>query len=288
MTKWVDSADPSSGMRYTRAGSGDMVVFVHGALADARMWRPHQDLLAQRWSTTAATLRYHFGSEDLETSHRGMSPAPFGISTHAGDLALMLEGMGGGIHLVAWSYSAHAALLLAYQHPHLLRSVFVYEPGFPTYVTDPEALARFGEDASLMYEPLGSALQRGDTESAVELLIDASGQRSGYFREQPAHRRQIQRDNAHTLPLLMKQTPPPVITAEQLRSVRVPICVAQGSRSRPVFSVVAHAAARATPQARHLVVENAHHMWPEEQPAAFCEALESFWNSEVSVQKTIT
>lgn len=287
MTEWIhNGVEPTTGMRYTQAGLGDPVVLVHGALADARMWRPHQALLARRWSTTAVTLRYHFGSEDVRFSHHSCDPAPFGISTHADDLAAWIEGMGRGpVHLVAWSYSAHAALYLACHRPHLIRSVFVYEPGFPTYVTDAQALAAFGEDAALMYGPLGAAVHSGDLEGAVELLMDASGQRPGYFRDQPAHRRQIQRDNAHTLPLLMTQAPPPAITAEQLRSVRVPVCVAQGAQTRPVFAVVAHAAAQAMPQARHLVVENAHHMWPDEQPAAFCDALESFWNGGAAVQQ---
>ena len=133
-----------------------------------------------------------------------------------------------------------------------------------------------------MYGPLGAAVHSGDLERAVELLMDASGQRPGYFCDQPAHRRQIQRDNAHTLPLLMTQAPPPAITAEQLRSVQVPVRVARGAQTRPVFGVVARAAAQAMPWAHHLVVEDAHHMWPDEQPTAFCEALESFWSTAIA------
>lgn len=284
MTDWMNNhIDRMSGMSYTQNGAGDTAVLVHGALADERMWQPHQALLAQRWRAVAVTLRYHFGSADSHLSPVRAAPAPFGISTHAEDLATFIEGMERGpVHLVAWSYSAHAALYLACHRPQLLRSVFVYEPGFPTYVTDPEALAAFEADAARMYGPLGAAVHSGDLERAVELLMDASGQRPGYFRDQPTHRQQIQRDNAHTLPLLMTQAPPPAVTAEQLRSVQVPVCVARGAQTRPVFGVVARAAAQALPGVQHLVVENAHHMWPDEQPAAFCDALESFWSAAAS------
>lgn len=288
MTEWIHHGiDTVTGMPYAQVGSGDAAVLVHGALADARMWRPHQALLAEQWRTTAVTLRYHFGSEDADPLRRRADSAPFGVATHAEDLAAFIEGMNRGpVHLVAWSYSAHAALYLACHRPHLLRSVFVYEPGFPTYVTDAQALQVFGEDAARMYGPMGAALHSGDLPGAVELLMDASGQRQGYFREQPAHRRQIQRDNAHTIPLLMTQTPPPAITAEQLRSVCVPVCVAQGAQTRPVFSVVCNAAAKAMPQARHLVVDHADHMWPDEQPAAFCSALQSFWDCDTVARRT--
>ena len=159
--------------------------------------------------------------------------------------------------------------------------MWVYEPGFPTYVTDPQALAAFGADAALMYGPLGEALAQGDLQRGMQVLMDASGQRPGYFDAQPAARQQIQRNNAHTLPLLMGQTPPPAITAQDLQAVPVPTCIAQGAATRPVFSVVATAAAQAMPQARHTVVPGATHMWPDEQPAAFCAALENFWHTAV-------
>jgi pimeloyl-ACP methyl ester carboxylesterase len=278
MTDFVEFIDASTGMPCVQAGGGDCVVLVHGALADARMWRPHQALLAPRWRTLAVTLR-HFGASPSAPGAEPADAAPaFGIATHAQDLARCIAGLGcGPVHLVAWSYSAHAALHLASLQPQLLRSVFVYEPGFPTYVTDPQAMAAFAEDAAQMYGPLGTALEQGDLERATQVLMDASGQRPGYFAAQPATRQRIQRDNAHTLPLLMGQTPPPAISAQDLRAIAVPTCVARGAETRAVFGVVADAAAQAMPQARRLVVPGGTHMWPDEQPAAFCAALEDFW-----------
>lgn len=262
---------------FTEAGNGTPVVLVHGALADARMWRPHQALLAPRWRSLAVTLRY-FGPGAWPG---GM--APFDIGTHADDIAQFIRGLNAGpVHLVAWSYSAHAALHLAITAPQLLRSLFVYEPGFPTYVTDAAALAAFQEDAARLYGPLGEALEQGDLPGAVRSLMDASGQRQGYFDAQPAARRQLQLDNAHTLPLLMGQTPPPAITAADLGTITVPVCVAQGAQTRPAFGVVASAAAQAMPRAQHLVVPGATHMWPDEDPPAFCAALEEFWQRETA------
>jgi pimeloyl-ACP methyl ester carboxylesterase len=198
----------------TASGAGAPILLVHGALADARMWQPHQALLAPQARALAVTLRY-FSPDPWPADG-----PPFGITTHADDLAAFIRALGAGpVHLVAWSYSAHAALHLAITQPELLKSVFCYEPGFPTYVTDPAAMAAFQEDAGRMYAPLGEALSRGDLPGAVRSLMDASGQQPGYFDAQPEERRALQLDNAHTLPLLMAQTPPPVISAEDLAAI---------------------------------------------------------------------
>ncbi len=273
MTKEVQDLQVDA-MPARQQGQGAPVLLVHGALADARMWTHHQSQLAVRWNTLAVTLRY-FGPYTWPEGG-----PPFGLAIHLDDLVHAIQAWGQGpVHLVAWSYSAHAALYMARHHATLLRSVFVYEPGFPTFVEEPGAFQRFQADAQQMYGPLAEALSHGDLVAATRSLMDASGQAAGYFDRQPAQRRAVQLDNAHTLPRLMSQTPPLPLSAADLAVIAVPVCIAQGGQTRPVFAEVASAAARAMPQAQHLVVPQATHMWPDEAPQAFCAALEAFWRS---------
>ena len=83
-------------------------------------------------------------------------------------------------------------------------------------------------------------------------------------------------------------TRPLPISAIDLAEMTVPICVARGGLTRPVFAVVATAAARAVPHAWHLIVPNAAHMWPLEQPEAFCKSLEAFWDGPACAQRWST
>ena len=39
-------------------------------------------------------------------------------------------------HLVGWSYGADVVLVLAVQHPELVRSLFLYEPAMATFVSN--------------------------------------------------------------------------------------------------------------------------------------------------------
>lgn len=259
-------------LHYAAEGQGPAVVFLHGALADYSMWNPHRAVMAASYRAISYTQRY-FGPTPWASDW-----PPFGIHTHSNDLVQFLQRLAAGaVHLVAWSYAGHIALNVALLHPELISSLFIYEPGVPTYVTDPAELEAFAADAGAMFGPVFDAVQsRGDNEEGVRRLLDGSGQRSGYFDAQPPARKELQMANAQTMPLQLAQTSPPVITCEQLGTLSMPTCIAQGEVTRPLFAIVSRAAARCIPNCRHLVVSGAGHMWPDEDPVAFTTAVVDF------------
>jgi pimeloyl-ACP methyl ester carboxylesterase len=235
------------------------VVFVHGAPSDCRLWRPHVAGLAGAGRAIAYTQRY-FGRGEWHSAW-----PPFGIRTHTDDLlAVLREVAAGPAHVVAWSYGAHVALMAVHEEPGLFRSLFAYEPGVPTYVTDSGELAEFSADAGQMFAPVFAAVQRGDCNAGVRALIDGSGQAEGYFESQSPERQQVQLDSARVLPLLLSQPPPPPLGCDDLRRVRVPVTVAWGELTRPFFGVVSRAAANCIGGGQRIA--GATHMWPEERP----------------------
>jgi pimeloyl-ACP methyl ester carboxylesterase len=252
-------------------GEGPPIVLVHGALADRRLWDRHLPLLAQAGYRAIAVTLPHHGPLPLPPD-----PRPFGLRAHTDALADFIDAnLDGPVHLVAWSYGAHAALTLAVERSALLRSVFVHEPGIPTYLESPQDLQAFAEDAQSLFAPVVSALEQGNPDSALAHLIDGSASCPGYFSTQHAQTRQIERENAHTLPQLLKQTPAPALNAAQLRAIGVPVCVAMGEHTRPAYGIVTRAAQSALPT-HALTITKAGHMWPDEDPAAFCAAVLDF------------
>jgi len=257
-------------IEYHEQGRGEPIVLVHGAPSDYRLWLPHCGLLASRLRAIAYTQRY-FGVGEWRPDW-----PPFGIRTHADDLVTLLRNrVAEPAHVVAWSYGAHVALTAAHEAPELFRSLFVYEPGVPTYVTDPQELHAFASDADVMFGPVFAAVERGDHEAGVRALLDGSGGSSGYFDAQPPERRRVQLDSARVLPLLLAQPPSPPLTCDDLRALRMPAAVAWGERTRPFFGVVSRAAARCIPGA-HAAVAGATHMWPEERPHELVEHVQRF------------
>jgi pimeloyl-ACP methyl ester carboxylesterase len=259
-------------LEYFERGAGTPVIFVHGAPSDCRMWEAHCAALAPHYRAVAYTQR-HFGRSGRE---HAQGP-PFGVWTHANDLAALVAALAAGpAHIVAWSYGGHVALTAATLEPHRFKSLFIYEPGVPTYVADAAELATIDEDAALMFGPVFAAVEAGDLEAAVQSLLDGSGRAAGYFATQPKARRDVQLDNAHVLPRLLRQEPPPALTCEQLRALEVPIAVAWGEHTRPLFGIVARAAARCLGGERHAQVPGANHMWPEERPGEFTALVRRF------------
>jgi pimeloyl-ACP methyl ester carboxylesterase len=258
-------------LEYLQQGQGAPIVLVHGAPSDCRLWLPHCADLSAHYRAIAYTQRY-FGRGEW----RGDWP-PFGIRTHADDLIGVLRHLAAEpAHVVAWSYGAHVALTAASEEPSLFRSLFIYEPGVPTYVTDPQELADIAADANAMFGPVFAAVQRGDNKTAVRALLDGSGQVNGYFDAQSPERRSVQLDSARVLPLLLGQPPPPSFSSDDLRRLRMPVAVAWGERTRPFFGVVSRAAARCIPGGVHTAVAGGTHMWPEERPREFTGHVERF------------
>ncbi|MBP2311444.1 alpha/beta fold hydrolase [Azospirillum soli] len=249
---------------YTDTGVGTPVLFLHGALGDLRTWRRQCAALSARFRCIAYTQRY-FG-----TNPWSPDGPPFGTRTHAADLIAFCEALGTGpVAVVAWSYAGHAALQAALARPELFSRMLVFEPGVPTCVSDPDELAAFGQDAQAMFGPVFEAAGRGDLDEAVRRLIDASGGEAGYFDRQSAERRAIERDNAHSMPLLLAQEPPPPIACEELGALRIPVSIVWGGRSRPVFTVPSRAAARCIRTGNHTEIPDVGHLWPDEDPDGF-------------------
>jgi pimeloyl-ACP methyl ester carboxylesterase len=259
-------------LEHVEQGQGTPVVLVHGAPSDCRMWLPHCAALAASYRAIAYTQRY-FGRSEWQRDW-----PPFGVRAHADDLVALLRGVvAEPAPVVAWSYGAHVALTAAHDAPELFRSLFLYEPGVPSYVTDARELAELAADAERMFGPVFAAVQRGDNEAGVRALLDGSGQASGYFAAQSPERRRVQLDSARVLPLLLTQPPPPHLSCDDLRSLRVPVAVAWGEHTRPFFGVVSRAAARCIPGSAHGAVAAATHMWPEERPQEFTQRVQRFW-----------
>lgn len=265
---WPDLAElPSfhiagSDIPYAALGHGEPVLMAHGALGDLRSLLPVAALLVNGFEAVTMSL------PALTATER---PArPFGTDGQAADLCDLIACLGRGpVHLVAWSYSAHAALVLAARHPGMVKSLFLYEPGFPTYIEDESAAAAVIDDMMRAYEPVSEAFAAGDTAEAVRHAIDAAAMEQGYFDRQPQSYRAIHQANAASLQALFEQSPPTALTASELAAIACPTTIARGAQTRLCYSLVTDAAAGIVPAARHVKVADAGHLLPEQEPERF-------------------
>jgi pimeloyl-ACP methyl ester carboxylesterase len=276
---WAEDAPPLRHLRvndvdlpYIEQGTGAPVVFVHGAFADLRFWEPQRQAVAAQHRFIAYTYRYH-----------GMSPWPdegqhYSAATHAADLATFLRQLNAGpVHLVALSYGGLLATLVASEHPDLVRSLTLLEPGIRALLVDlPEAKPVLDEVGTAL-EPVRTAVKVGDAVQATKLFFDwVNNQGAGTFDQQPEVVRQIFLDNARTVPLLLASPPPPTISCATLGGVKAPTLVSGGEQTLRYFALINDVVVRCIPGSRLVTIPNATHPMSSQNPAAFNEALLQF------------
>jgi pimeloyl-ACP methyl ester carboxylesterase len=154
-------------LTYQEQGPGRPIVFVHGAITDRRIWAGQREAIAAHNRFIALTMRY-FGTDPWPDAG-----ANYSMKTHTDDLIAFIQTLNAGpVDLIGWSYSGPIALLIAVQHPELVRSLFLDEPATLAFVTDAADLKVATQDRGAMAGPAVAAVKAGDTARAVESLFN--------------------------------------------------------------------------------------------------------------------
>src|SRR6266571_3441572 len=102
-------------LQYVEQGSGEPMVFVHGAPSDLRTWEPVREVVAKNYRFIAYTQRY-FGTEPWPDDGKN-----FSIATHADDLAKFITSLNAGpVRLVGWSHGGLVSVNAAVSDPSLV------------------------------------------------------------------------------------------------------------------------------------------------------------------------
>jgi pimeloyl-ACP methyl ester carboxylesterase len=117
--------------------------------------------------------------------------------------------------------------------------------------------------------------ERGDV-AAMRSLAEwtDNGHTSDWQKVERAYLAMLE-DNAHTFRLALS-APRSAIACDELRSIRIPVLVVNGAETQPYFSQVGHRLATCLPSCLRVVVSNASHDVPNNNPAAFNSELTRF------------
>lgn len=143
-----------------------------------------------------------------------------------------------------------------------------------SFVADDALRHEFGADAGLCFGEVAKVLEAEGEQAAAHRMFANVSRTEGFVEKLPPEARRVVLDNARMLPLMMGKGEPPVrITAEQVRSLKVPLIAAMGGKTRPTFAIPTRELARIAPGGRLEVVEDAGHLLPIEDPPLFAKAL---------------
>jgi pimeloyl-ACP methyl ester carboxylesterase len=252
-----------------RGQGGTPVVFVHGSGADLRTWGYQVQYFGATRRAIAYSRRYHHPNAWIGDGR------DYGPALHAADLAAFIQSVAGGpVDVVAASYGGVVALLMARDHPALVRRLVLVEPVvFSLLPADaPEAAATQRLDLAR------EQLLAGDTDAALRTYISTIIGPGVYELMAPSAR-QMLHDN---LPELQAEARVPTVslaplyTCDDARRVRTPVLLVTGGLSAPFLKAIAAHVAACLPHVETMTIAGAAHAVHAQQGVAFDEAVTRF------------
>ncbi|MGH9533163.1 MAG: alpha/beta fold hydrolase [Terriglobales bacterium] len=250
-------------LSYFDRGRGVPVVLIHGSGSDYRIWMSQIRPLAAKYRVIAYSRRYH-----TPNPWKG-DGSDYSAALHAADLAALLQSLNlGPAHLVGHSYGGTVALLVARDHPDLVRTVVAMEPGLPSLVTGEQAeAARAAGERAL--SAAKAAVAAGEDERAIQILGDWVLQPRTY-RQLPPPIKTMFLDNVKSLKVLLASPPPPPdFTCDHARELRAPVLLVEGESSADYMVAASRVLHRCQSAAERVAVPHATHNMQLDNAYAF-------------------
>ena len=275
----------ATSLEYTDQGTGQPVVFVHGALSDLRVWTSQTDVFAGKYRTVTYSCRHYFPNDPVPEG------AHIAHSTLVADLAALLEKLDlAPAHLVGQSSGAFVSLLLARDQPDLVRSLVIAEPpALPLlgldvppkplqllrlFLRDPGTAVEVAKFGAKGIGPTTKAFERGEDERGFQTFITAAigpETLAGWSEE----RLQQARDNVRAFKALLRAGMPP-FGEQEARGIKAPSLLITGELSAPVLLRITDKQEKLLPEVERVDIRNASHLMFQDNPEVFNQAVLSF------------
>lgn len=247
-------------LAYDRVGEGPLLVLVHGAAADSRMWRPQLTALADEFAVVAWDEPGAGRSSDV--------PADFTLADYANCLAILIEALDlGPAHVAGLSWGGTVALELYRHHPELVATLILIDTyaGWKGSLSAEEVRARVEGVRHMLsapadeFDPTFPGLFAGDPPAELVPMLDEMA--------------------AAVRPDSMRTAFPEMAQADQrdlLPDIAVPTLLIWGELDARSPLTVASQFEEAIPDAKLVVIPGAGHMSNLEQPEPFNDAVREF------------
>ena len=239
--------------------SGTPVVFVHGSLGNFADWNAQVATFAQTHRVLVYSLRYH-PPNPPQNDDQTYSPM-----LHAEDLAALLLQLDlAPAHVVGSSYGAYTALVLALEHPELVRSVVLGEPPIlPLLNRTPEGDALRRAYFTNVLDPARAAFAKGDSVGGIRAFLNGEGPARGRANLL-AHAFELRREM-----LASREQYMPPLTCADLGALHTGVLLVMGDRSPPVFHAVISELARCLQNDSTATIPGADHAMHASNPAYY-------------------
>jgi non-heme chloroperoxidase len=265
-------------LHYIEQGRGEPLILLHGGQGDYRAWDSQMKAYSKQYRVISYSRRYNFPNENPDI------PADYSAYVDEEDLAAFIRELKlGPVHLVGTSIGAFAALVLAVEHPELVRSLVVAEPPVHRWVTDTASgAAAYGEFMANVHEPAGKAFRAGDDRGAMRILVDAFAGARRFDSLSPDGVASVMQNARFFKAITLSSDPYPMVPRDRVARMTIPVLIVTGENTMEIHKLVNDELARILPGAKRVTIPKAGHGSPRENPTAFNEAVLAFLGKDPS------
>ncbi|KWF12346.1 alpha/beta fold hydrolase [Burkholderia pseudomultivorans] len=254
---------------YVERGGGAPMVFVHGSLCDYRYWDPQLAALSAHYRCIAPSLSHYWPAVEAGIQDE------FGWQNHVDELAEFIDALDlGPVHLVGHSRGGSVAFNVARQHPHLVRTLTLADPGGPLQRDGVREEAKLPAAAMALRTRAVDLIDSGSVEAGLEMFVD-SVSLPGAWKKSTSRFRTMAIDNASTLPKQLRD-PLPAYTQHTAAAIACPTLLVDGQRSPKMFRNNVETLAQWIGNAQRQTVAGASHGMNAASPAVFNRYVHEF------------
>lgn len=235
-------------LAYIDRGQGSPVVFIHDSLGDYRSFAREFNSLARNHHVIAYSRRYHF------PNHSTGKESDYSYEQNAKDLADFIRALNlGPVALVGHGYGATIAAIVAAEHPELVKSLTISEPGFEALLDSSRAYrSRYAREE--IFGIIRKPLSKGDVEKPVQIYMDWLGAEkwSNLGAEDQYRRKQ----NANALRAQTAFPLAPTFACTDAKKISAPTLLVSGERRSPNSAEITGILSACIPNAERATVPN--------------------------------
>jgi len=201
---------------------------------------------------------------------------PYSYEGHTADLAALIHALNlGPVHLVGHSYGGTMAVMVAKDHPELVRNLVLAEPGVPSWVSNVEEAKLPLAEVNKVAKVVREHTQKGELDEAVISFMDLINQAGGGFRGLPAAFQTAMLQNSTTLKASFV-SPPPTFTCDDASKVGTPTLVVEGELTLKIRRLIDDEVVRCMPHVERVLIPRAAHPLEMVNPKDFNAAVLQF------------